>query len=99
MHFATPLATLLAAVSAIDIPSFSPPEFPISTVENDGVCTNAVPITRRVNKSSQTNVGRYDVRKTMAWLDPGTGNLNRSVALVRTISNALTRYSTTVISS
>ncbi|KAH8742719.1 hypothetical protein F5883DRAFT_668053 [Diaporthe sp. PMI_573] len=59
MHFTTTLATLLAAVSAVDIPSFAPPEFPITTIENDG-----------------TNVGRYDVRKTMAWLDPGTGNLN-----------------------
>nr|XP_036589630.1 uncharacterized protein CTRU02_00384 [Colletotrichum truncatum]KAF6801635.1 hypothetical protein CTRU02_00384 [Colletotrichum truncatum] len=52
-------SALLLSVAGIDIPSFAPPQFPPSTIQNDG-----------------TNVGRYDVRKHMAWLDPGDENLS-----------------------
>jgi hypothetical protein len=53
--------TVASAVSAMEIPSFAPPDFPTSTIDNDG-----------------THAGRYDVRKTMVWLDEkNPKNLNR----------------------
>ncbi|KAI9738283.1 MAG: hypothetical protein M1834_008781 [Cirrosporium novae-zelandiae] len=53
---------LLNPVSGLEIPSFAPPSFAPSTIDNDG-----------------THVARYDVRKTMAWLDPNPENLNSHV--------------------
>ncbi|KAH7033968.1 hypothetical protein B0J12DRAFT_582451 [Macrophomina phaseolina] len=56
------LITLLAVLNAVwslELPSFAPPDFEPSTIDNDG-----------------THVGRYDVRKTMVWLDSNPKNLN-----------------------
>ncbi|KAJ9413261.1 hypothetical protein QL093DRAFT_2512296 [Fusarium oxysporum] len=53
MHFlAAAILTLATAANALKIPSFAPPDFPVSDIDNDG-----------------THAGRYDVRKTMVWLD------------------------------
>ncbi|KAG2024240.1 hypothetical protein GB937_003887 [Aspergillus fischeri] len=54
------LVTFLSAVGGLEVPSFAPPKFPASTIDNDG-----------------THAGRYDVRKTMVWLDEeNPDNLN-----------------------
>ncbi|PCD21107.1 hypothetical protein AU210_016533 [Fusarium oxysporum f. sp. radicis-cucumerinum] len=62
MHFlAAAILTLATAANALKIPSFAPPDFPVSDIDNDG-----------------THAGRYDVRKTMVWLDDkNPENLNR----------------------
>jgi hypothetical protein len=76
------LVAILSAVDGFTVPSFVPPKFPVSTIDNDGVSLARSPEAHDADPDKKTHAGRYDVRKTMVWLDEeNPNNLNRYVIL------------------